>query len=79
LGGQDGDDPREETPWNTVYLALYEDLKSGAMLPSNDMVTAAANAVAGFETEDPVKKRRKGRSCETKTSASTSSCLAARC
>lgn len=52
IQSEDGDDPREETPWNTVYLALYEDLKSGATLPGNNMVNAAAQSVAGFETED---------------------------
>jgi len=49
---EDGDDPREEEPWHSVSLALFEDLSAGATLPDNAMVTAASAAVAGFETED---------------------------
>jgi len=52
IQSEDGDDPREETPWNTVYLALYEDLSAGATLPDNAMVVAAAQNVASFEVED---------------------------
>ena len=48
---EDGDDPREEEPWNSVYLALYADLSNGATLDGNDMVAVASAAVSGFETE----------------------------
>lgn len=54
---EDGDDAREEEPWNPVYLALYEDLSTNAgadygSLSGGDALAAAAAEVAGFETED---------------------------
>ena len=52
IQSEDNDDPRAETPWNTVYLALYEDLSAGATLPDNAMVSVAAQSVGEFETED---------------------------
>ncbi len=56
IASEDGDDPREETPWNTVFLGLYEDLSATPDLtldgPHSALISAAAPMVAGFETED---------------------------
>ncbi len=52
---EDGDIAREEQPWHTVYLSLYEDLSTA---PNADLsglpaqLTAAQTAVGGFEVED---------------------------
>lgn len=55
---EDNDSPTEEEPWNVVYLALYEDLRTyngepdyGA-LPGGEIVLAARQAVADFAPED---------------------------
>ncbi|MBF9030901.1 ABC transporter permease subunit [Rhodobacterales bacterium HKCCE3408] len=53
---QDGDNPLEEEPWNTIYLALYRDLSAGADVSAYDgpqarRLSAAAEAVPGFESE----------------------------
>ena len=50
---EDGDDPREEQPWHTVYLSLYQDLSAGAdvgSLPAE--VATAQTAAVTFQTED---------------------------
>ncbi len=52
---EDGDDPREEQPWNTVYLSLYQDLSAASAadlsaLPAE--VGVAQAAVGGFETQN---------------------------
>ncbi len=52
IAEEDGDDPREEEPWNTVYLALYTDLVNGATVPGNELVEMASAAVSSFETEN---------------------------
>ena len=52
---EDGDIAREEQPWHTVYLSLYEDLSTA---PSADLsalpaqLTTVQGAVGGFEAED---------------------------
>ena len=51
---EDDDNPLEEEPWNNVYLALYQDLSEGRTIAANPLVSAAADAVQGFETEDLV-------------------------
>ena len=48
---EDDDNPTEEEPWFPVYLALYEDLVNGASYGASALVTEAAGAVEGFETE----------------------------
>ncbi|WP_083484321.1 ABC transporter permease [Loktanella sp. 3ANDIMAR09] len=53
---EDDDNPAEEDPWNAVYLALYEDLSAGAVIPADfpqaALLTQAQDAVATFDTED---------------------------
>ncbi len=53
---EDDDNPAEEEPWNAVYLALYEDLQAGAVIPADmahaDMLNAAQVAAASFTTTD---------------------------
>lgn len=54
IRAEDGDDPREEEPWNTVYLALYRDLAAAGGAPDYDgpgaaLLSAAAAAVPGFD------------------------------
>ncbi|WP_458790959.1 ABC transporter permease [Yoonia sp. MH D7] len=52
---EDGDDPRAQMPWNSVYLALYEDLRldPAAMVAGefSGVIETAAAAVPTFETE----------------------------
>ncbi|SHF31869.1 putative spermidine/putrescine transport system permease protein [Loktanella atrilutea] len=51
---EDDDNPAEEEPWNSVYLALYEDLRDGAAIPADfphaALLTAAQAAVPNFAT-----------------------------
>ncbi|MFZ3583866.1 ABC transporter permease [Loktanella sp. DJP18] len=53
---EDDDNPAEEQPWNAVYLALYDDLSTGAAIPDDfphaALLSAAQAAVPGFATED---------------------------
>ena len=53
----DEDSPLAEEPWNTVYLALYRDLSSGAGSdydgPMAELIAEAIPAVAGFEGMTP--------------------------
>ena len=52
---EDGDDPRAEQPWHTVYLGLYEDLTAQPAVDVSGLpaeLVAAQAAVGGFETED---------------------------
>jgi putative spermidine/putrescine transport system permease protein len=53
---EDDDNPAEEQPWNTVYLALYEDLTNGAAIledmPRADLLIAAQTAALGFAKTD---------------------------
>ncbi|MCF7700947.1 ABC transporter permease [Loktanella sp. M215] len=53
---EDDDNPAEEQPWNSVYLALYEDLRDGAQIPADfpqaALLTAAQAAVPNFQTTD---------------------------
>ncbi|MCB5198480.1 ABC transporter permease [Loktanella sp. TSTF-M6] len=53
---EDDDNPVEEEPWNAVYLALYEELSAGAVIPADFPQAALLNqaqaAVATFDTED---------------------------
>ncbi|MBS1302970.1 ABC transporter permease [Loktanella sp. SALINAS62] len=53
---EDEDSPTEEDVWNSVYLALYEDLSVQpdipAGLPQAEMLATARGAVADFETAD---------------------------
>ncbi len=53
---EDDDNPAEEQPWNSVYLALYEDLANGAAIPADfphaALLTSAQTAVSTFAPED---------------------------
>ncbi len=50
---EDGDDPREEQPWHTVYLSMYQDLSAGADVSGlPPQLAAAQTAAASFEVED---------------------------
>jgi len=52
---EDAKDPREEQPWNTVYLALHQDLTSGQTTNFEGLppeITAALAVAGDFETED---------------------------
>lgn len=50
-----GKDPAKSKPWNTLYLALFEDLRNGADVAitgaNADIVQAAAAAAPSFEVE----------------------------
>jgi len=52
---EDGDDPREEQPWHTVYLGLYEDLSANPAIDVSGLpaeFAVAQSAVVGFDVED---------------------------
>ena len=52
----DQDHPFGQAPWNTVYLAFYEDLSANAAVafdgPHANLVAQVAAEIGGFETED---------------------------
>ncbi len=56
IASEDGDDPREEEPWNSVYLALYEDLKEAPKFTNApkgiEIMSEFAPQVVDFETID---------------------------
>ena len=56
---EEGDDPTEETPWDAVYFALYDDLSAGSDVtgytgPEAERLMDAADAVRAWEAGEAV-------------------------